>query len=312
MSERSYAIIGTGAIGGYYGACLQKAGYPVHFLLNRDYEWVKEHGLSVESVNGDFTLPDVKAYSNATEMPPCDVVLVALKTTQNHLLANILPAVLKEDGVVVMLQNGLGAEEEASAIVGANLVMGGLCFICSNKVGPGKICHLDYGEIAIAQYSLSYSPAGITHRMRSLATDFESAGIPIHLSEDLLQTRWEKLVWNIPYNGLSVVLNATTEEMMADFGVRVLIEQIMEEVALGARICDRVIDDDFIQSRLENTAKMKPYRTSMKLDYDYKRPLELNAIFGKPLQMASDRNVHLSRIQMLYQQLQFLDTKNRQ
>ena len=80
MSNLSYAIIGTGAIGGYYGACLQRAGNQVHFLLHSDYQHVKENGLIIESPKGNFTLPRVQAYQDARRMPASDVVIVTLKT----------------------------------------------------------------------------------------------------------------------------------------------------------------------------------------------------------------------------------------
>jgi 2-dehydropantoate 2-reductase len=311
MANRSYAILGTGAIGGYYGACLQRAGNNVHFLLHSDYERVRERGLVVESLQGDFTLPQVNAYSDVQKMPPCDVVVVALKTTQNHLLPKLLPPVMKEDGVVLVVQNGLGIEVAVADIVSAERVMGGLCFICSNKVGAGHIRHLDYGAIAIGDYAPHYHARGITERMRQIAADFEAAGIECQLSEDLLQTRWQKLVWNIPYNGLSVVLDATTDEMMENGEVRSLVEQIMQEVAMGARACEREISHRFIQGMLDHTEKMKPYRTSMKIDYDMKRPLEIEAIVGNPLRAAQTAGTELPLIAMLYKQLKFLDTKNR-
>ncbi len=134
MSERKYAILGTGALGGFYGAKLQKAGLDVHFLLRSDYQYVSKYGLVVESKDGDFSLPQVNAYSDVKQMPQCDVVVVALKTTQNYLLPQMLSAVVKDDGVVLVLQNGLAVEEEISNIVGNNVsIIGGLCFLCSNK-----------------------------------------------------------------------------------------------------------------------------------------------------------------------------------
>ncbi|PSO84259.1 MAG: putative 2-dehydropantoate 2-reductase [Cyanobacteria bacterium SW_12_48_29] len=312
MSHRSYAVIGTGAIGGYYGACLQQAGLELHFLLHSDYQDVQEHGLIVESPKGNFTLPQVNAYQDAAQMPPCDVAIVALKATQNHLLPKILPAVVKDNGIVLLLQNGLGAEDKVAEILPSQQVIGGLCFICSNKVAPGHIRHLDYGNIKISEYTPNYQPCGITESMRQVASDLESAGIEIALGEDLLLTRWEKLVWNIPFNGLSVVLDTTTEQMMADQEVRLLAEQIMQEVALAAKTAgDRLISQTYIQNRLEYTAKMKPYRTSMKIDYDSQRPMEIEAILGNPLRAATAAGAHLPRIQMLYQQLKFLETKNR-
>jgi 2-dehydropantoate 2-reductase len=309
-TNRSYAILGTGALGGYYGACLQRVGLDVHFLLHRDYEYVAKQGLVVESPNGDFTLPHVNAYSDVAQMPPCDVVVVALKTTHNHLLPQMLPTVVKDNGVVLVLQNGLGIEEDVARIVGAERVMGGLCFLCSNKVGFGHIRHLDYGQITLGEYTPNYQSGGITERMHQIAADFESAGIPIQLVEDLLLARWKKLVWNIPYNGLSVVLNATTDEMMADKYTRGLVEQLMAEVLAGAAAMDRIISDRFIQKMLDYTEKMTPYRTSMKIDYDEGRPLEVEAIFGNPVRMAMAAGVNLPLIGMLYHQLKFLDGKN--
>ena len=311
MANHSYAILGTGALGGYYGACLQRAGLEVHFLLHSDYEHVCQHGLVIESPDGDFTLPQVNAYGNIAKMPRCDVVVVALKTTQNHLLPEMLPPVVKDDGVVLVLQNGLGIEEEVARIVGSKRVIGGLCFLCSNKVGPGHICHLDYKQITLGEYTADYQVGGITERIRQIADDFERSGIPIHLSEDLLFARWQKLVWNIPYNGLSVVLDATTNELMADQHTRSLVEQLMREVVAGAAATGRIIPARFIQQMLDYTTKMTPYRTSMKLDYDEGRQLEVETMFGNPLRTATAAGADLPLIGMLYRQLKFLDAKNR-
>jgi 2-dehydropantoate 2-reductase len=308
--KRRYAILGTGALGGFYGARLQQAGLEVHFLLRSDYEQVQQQGLVIESPDGNFTLAQVHAYREAEQMPRCDVVVVALKTTHNHLLPKLLPPMLQANGVALVLQNGLGLEAEIAELVGAERVMGGLCFICSNKVGPGHIRHLDYGAITLGEYAANYQAGGITERMAQIAQDFQQAGLPIHLAEDLLLARWRKLVWNIPFNGLSVVLNATTDALMAECHTYALAEQLMREVALGAKAQGRTIANDFIQKMLDDTVKMKPYRTSMKIDYDEGRPLEVEAIFGNPLRAAQAAGVQLPQIAMLYQQLKFLSDRN--
>ncbi|MBD2299868.1 putative 2-dehydropantoate 2-reductase [Nostoc sp. FACHB-190] len=311
MGDRKYAIIGTGALGGFYGAKLQKAGLDVHFLLKSDYEHVNQHGLIIESKDGDFTLPQVNAYNDADKMPPCDVVIVALKTTQNYLLPKLLPPVIKNNGVVLVLQNGLDIELEISQIVSNVNIIGGLCFLCSNKVGQGHIRHVDYGQIVLGEYSHNYESAGITNIMQQIANDFQNAGIAIELTKDLLLARWQKLVWNIPYNGLSVVLNARTDELMADPYTRQLVEQLMYEVAAGAKSTGRIIADSFIQKMLDYTVKMKPYRTSMKIDYDEQRPLEVEAIIGNSLRKAQAAGVFLPQINCLYNQLKFLDNRNK-
>ncbi|MBD2666279.1 2-dehydropantoate 2-reductase [Richelia sinica FACHB-800] len=307
----TYAILGTGALGGFYGAKLQKAGYTVHFLLRSDYQQVSHNGLIVESKDGDFTLPQVNAYQNVEEMPRCDVVVLSLKTTQNHLLPQLLPSVVKDNGVVLVLQNGLGIEAEVAKIVSHVQVIGGLCFLCANKIAPGHIHHVDYGRIILGEYSSNYQITGIGDKIRQIALDFENAGIEIELTTDLLLARWKKLVWNIPYNGLSVILNARTDELMADEYTYKLVENLMYEVVAGAKSTGRNIPDNFIPTMLDYTNKMTPYRTSMKIDYDERRPLEIEAIFGNPLRTAQSLGVNLPQITCLYQQLKFLDWKNR-
>ncbi|MCP4699011.1 MAG: putative 2-dehydropantoate 2-reductase [Gammaproteobacteria bacterium] len=307
--NRSYAILGTGAVGGFYGARLQRAGAEVHFLLHSDYEIASRSGLRIDSADGDFTLPKINAYREVRQMPPCDVAVVALKTTRNELLPRLLPPVLKDSGVVLMLQNGLGIEAEAAAIVGDDRVMGGLCFLCSNKAGPAHIRHLDYSSISLGEYAPHEQARGVTERMREIAADFARAGISIRLVEDLVLARWQKLVWNVPFNGLSVMLDAATNEIMADASIRDLARDLMRETVAGAKCRGRIIPEEFLEKMLNNTAKMKPYKTSMKLDYDAKHPLELEAIYGNLLRTADDANT--PKIAALYQQLLFLDRKNR-
>ena len=311
MVKRTYAILGTGALGGFYGAKLQKSGLEVHYLLKSDYQQVRENGLIIESKDGDFTLPQVNAYNNVEKMPQCDVVIVSLKTTQNQLLPDLLPPIVKDNGTVLVLQNGLDIEAEVAEIVSNVSIIGGLCFLCSNKVAPGHIHHLDYGQITLGEYTSNYQLTGITQKMREVTADFENAGISVEPLEDLLLGRWKKLVWNIPYNGLSVILDARTDELMADIHTRQLVENLMWEVAAGAKSTGRIIPESFIQTMLDYTVKMKPYRTSMKIDFDECRPLEIEAIFGNPFRKAEAAGVYLQQIRCLYQQLKFLDLRMR-
>lgn len=302
--ELTYAVIGSGAVGAFYGGCLQHLGREVHFLLHSDFDHVRRHGLRIDSVNGDFTLPQVHAYSNVSDMPRCDVVMVALKTTHNHLLPRLLPPVVKDGGVVLVLQNGLGLERQAAEIVGEDRVMGGLCFLCSNKLGPGHVNHLDYGRVEFADYTSDGTPAGITPRMRTIGGDFERAGNPIVLSEDLVLARWKKLIWNVPFNGLAVVLDTDTAAIMADPTTRARAHALMLEVQAAAKASvGREIEDSFIQMMLDWTKKMEPYLPSMKLDHDAGRPLEVQAIFGAPLRAAEAAGCEVPELSDIYKRL---------
>lgn len=303
-ADPTYAVIGSGAVGTFYGGCLQKLGRTAHYLCHSDYVHVKQHGLRIDSINGDFTLPRVHAYSNVNNMPRCDVVILALKTTHNHLLAELLPPVVKDRGVVLVLQNGLGIEQQVAEIVGYHRVMGGLCFLCSNKLGPGHIHHLDYGRVEFADYTPDGSPAGITPRMRTISRDFELAGNDVVLNEDLTLARWKKLIWNIPFNGLTVTLNTNTAAIMANPTTRAQAHALMLEVQAAAMACTgREIEDSFVQMMLDWTEKMEPYLPSMKLDHDAARPLEVEAIFGNPLRAAEAAGCDVPRLSDIYERL---------
>jgi len=308
---KSYAIIGTGAIGGYYGARLAAAGFDVHFLARNDYRYIRDNGLVIESKDGNFTLPRVNVYSSAADMPACDVAAITLKATANHILPEILPAVVKKDGAVLVMQNGFGYEEQVAKIVGPERVLGVLCFICSNKTGPGHIMHLDFGHVTVAQFTKDDTPSGITPLIKEVAADFTRAGITVHTAPDLGTARWKKLVWNIPYSGLSVVLSALTDAINKNPQSRELVVNLMHEVRAAARACGHPIEEGFVAKMISDTDSMTPYRTSMIIDYKEKRPMEVEAIFGNPLQAAKKAGAKMPLVEMLYQELKFMDENNK-
>ncbi len=306
--KNQYAIVGVGGLGGYYGGRLHHAGHAVHFLLHSDYEQVRRQGLRVESVHGDFSIISPHAYSRAQDMPRCDVVLVGLKSTQNGVLPQVLPYLVKPGGAVLMMQNGLGIEEQVAKVVPSGVeIFGGLAFLCSHKVGPGHIRHMDYGHIRFGAYRGEGLPAGVPPLLRAVAEDFRRAGLPVDVEGDLLGARWKKLVWNVPYNGLSVVMRSTTERLMAHPQMRALCQSLMREVVAGAAAFGRAIDEAFVQKMLTDTDTMVAYKPSMLLDYERGQPMEIEAIYGNPVRAAAARGCAMPRVQMLYEQLKFLD-----
>jgi len=288
---RRYAILGTGAIGGYYGARLHQSGAEVHFLLRSDAGIAQQRGLVVDSTGRRIHVPPMRMHAAAADIPPCDVAIVALKSTQNAALANLLPEVLGPRSVVLVLQNGLGVDEAAAAVAGPDRVLGGLCFICANKIAPGHIVHLDYGRMMLGEYRDDGGAGGITPRLAEIAADFRVAEIDAVEVPDLLGARWRKLVWNVPYNGLSVAMRATTDRLMADPPARRIVEALMREVAAASAAYDRPIEEAFIRKMLDDTLRMQPYKTSMMLDFEARRPLEIDAIYGEPVRRAASRGV---------------------
>jgi len=306
MNTNRYAIIGTGALGGLYGALLQRAGLDVHFLMRSDYDAVRRQGLRVDSPWGDFALEHVHAYAHAREMPRCDVVCVCLKTTANHLLPEMLPHVVRPGGVVLLMQNGLGAEEEVAAMLPEVKVGGGMCYLCANRIAPGHVHHVDYGQVTFAGHT-----PDMDGELGTVLADFRKAHVPVDLMGDLRTARWRKLVWNIPYNGLSVVLRAGTDVLMGDARTAKLAWEIMREVIAGARACGADVEASYADWISDFTRKMRPYKTSMVLDFEAGRPLETEYIYRRPLDAARKAGQPMPRVEMLTVELEHLDEANR-
>lgn len=304
----NFAVVGTGALGGFYGGLLAQSGQEVHFLCHSDWEHVQTHGLTVESKLGDFHLPHVHAYRDVRSMPKCDVVIVALKSTQNYLLEEFLPVLMHNESVALVLQNGLHVEQATRDVVGEGRVVGGCCFLCSNKVGPGHIRHLDYGKIVFGAYrGLDDNEVGpdraLLERLREALT---TARIECQITDSLTTSRWRKLMWNIPFNGLSVILNASTDAIMRDRDARALARRVSDEVRRTACQCGSAIEPEFVDWVIEHTDEMVPYDSSMRLDFLHGRPMEIEAIYGNAMRAAQRHQVDAPILITMYQQLHFL------
>ncbi|MDR1726632.1 MAG: putative 2-dehydropantoate 2-reductase [Acidobacteriota bacterium] len=302
-----YGVVGTGALGGYYGGRLAQAGREVHFLLRSDYGFVRENGLRVDSVKGGFHLPAVNAYATVREMPRCDVVLVCIKTTGNAALPGLLRPLLHPGAVVLLLQNGLGVEEDLAAALPGVAVAGGLAFVCAQKKGPGHIAHLDYGDLDIGVPGATGADGGAASGvLGQVAEDLRAAGVPAKLAPDLAFARWRKLVWNVPFNGLTVVMGATTDRLVAHEATRELVRDVMLEVVGGANAVGVPLKESLAQKMIDNTLQMTPYAPSMKLDCDHRRPMEIEYIYDRPVAAAAHAGFDMPRTAMLARQLRFV------
>ena len=293
-----------GAIGGFYGAKLAHAGKEVHFLSHSDYQYVKERGLQVDSCDGSFHLPQINAYGAASDMPKCDVVLIGLKTVNNHLLPELLPPLLKEDTLVVLIQNGIGVEEDVQKIFPEVQLAAGLAFICSAKTEPGRVNHQCYGYINIGNYSCKQQ-----EKIDEVVDDFRKAGVDANEVE-YLEARWKKAVWNMPFNGMTVALNTQTDILLQHPSTVQLIKDQMMEVIEAAQACGvKNIDESFAEKMIYNTVHMTPYSPSMKLDFDFKRPMEINYLYTRPIEKAREAGYQMRKLEMLEQELRFLESK---
>ena len=296
-----YGVIGTGAIGGYYGSRLAQSGQEVHFLFHKDYEYVKENGLQVDSCNGSFHLSPVNAYQRTEDMPQCDVVLVGLKTINNHLLPQLLPPLLHERTAVVLIQNGVGVEADVQQMFPSTALIAGLAFICSAKTEPGRVNHQCSGSINLGNYSCKDETL-----FNAILNDFINAGIQA-ASVPYEEARWKKAVWNMPFNGMTVALNTQTDLLLKNPSTRQLIrEQMMEVVDASRALGVKGVDEAFVEKMIQMTDEMTPYSPSMKLDFDFHRPMEIHYLYTRPIEIAREAGFRMHKLEMLEAELRFL------
>jgi 2-dehydropantoate 2-reductase len=307
------AVVGCGAVGSFYGAKLARAGQDVHFLLRSDFEQVRQHGLRVLSPDGDFQLQPLCA-QQPEEIGPSDCVLIGLKTTANEQLKRLLSTLLTPATMVVTLQNGLGNEETLAQFVPPSQILGGLCFVCLHRIEPGLIRHFDHGKIVLGEHTRPSQP-----RTHALAALFRQAGVPCEVTENLTKAHWEKLTWNIPFNGLGVASSAgyesvvsgrwdgrqpagpclTTDLLLKDTRWEDLVRELMNEVIGGARARGLDVWLGLGDKQIERTRTMGAYKPSTVLDYERGLPLELHSVFLEPLRQVREAGTPAPRLEAL-------------
>ncbi len=293
------AIVGSGAVGLYYGGRLAEAGHDVRFLVRSDADVIQRDGIHCQSVHGDFHLHPVQAYRSAEEIGPVDLVMIAWKATSNRLLEKILPPLLHENSQVVTLQNGLGNVEAISSITGASRVLGALCFVCINRIAPGVIHHSAGGRMAIGEFA-----SGKPGRAAALAAMFAAAKVETVIEGDVEETVWKKLIWNVPFNGMAIAEGGkTTDQLLADPATVAQIRSLMEEVVAAAAVRGFSLDPKLIDWNIDRTRTMGAYRPSSLIDWQDGREVEIDAIWAEPLRRATAAGLSLPHWQKLLERI---------
>ncbi len=317
-------VSGCGAVGSYYGAMLARKGHDVHFLPRSDYAVIKEHGVEIKSPKGDFhVFPQVAR--NPGEIGVCDLVLIGLKTTANAAFPNLLPPLVGPQTMVLTLQNGLGNEEQLARLFPGEQILGGLCFVCLNRMAPGVIRHMEHGLIVLGEFV-----GGPRPRTHALVETFVEAGVPCRASENLARAHWEKLSWNIPFNGLGVASALgyeavaggdfsregklgpclTTDRLLTDPDWLRLVQELMTEVLRAATALGYPLPLATIDRQVEHTRAMGAYKPSTLVDFEHGLPLELDSLFVEPLRQARRAGVKVPRLEGLVQALTYLGTRS--
>ena len=207
------AVLGTGGIGGYFGGRLAAAGHEVTFLARGAHlEAIREHGLVVTSVAGDFTVESARVTDDAASIGEVDTVLLAVKTWQLPPLLESLPALVGPDTAVVTTQNGVEAPDQVARVVGREAVLPGIAKIFAFIDAPGHVTHAG-GPASLVFDEWSTLPGSPSARVTRLREAVTASGAVSPVPVDIWAELWSKMLFVVPFGGLGAALDATIGEL---------------------------------------------------------------------------------------------------
>jgi len=301
-------VMGSGGLGGYFGGLLAQSGADVTFVARGAHlHALQEHGLTVRSVNGDFTV-SVQACADPRELLPADVVLFCVKTYDAAAAAALLQPVVNAQTIVLTLQNGVDMAAELQTTFGRGTVLAGVTRIGSTLAAPGVIEQPTTDRL-IEFGSLTGQEQEQVERVRTLCT---TAGIPTLVSPDVQRSLWEKLVFIAPFSGLSTLTRLTPAQLLAHAPTRGLYRAVMQETAAVAQAAAGVAPEIAERTMHYLDTAGDPGESSMAVDFQRQRRIEVEAIHGAVVRHGQRLQVLTPLNQMIYNTLVVMDHYNRQ
>ena len=289
------AIVGAGAVGGWYGGLLAQKGHEVYFVTRRDYEVINQKGLCMRDAKGDKMVNIQKAYPDCTHISVCDLIIIAAKSTANSTLPDFIKPLIGPRTILLTLQNGMGNCETFASIIPIERIVAGLCFVCINRLSPGVVENTHSGYVRMA------SAIGLpSEAVKQCVELFFDAGIDCQSEQSLDAVLWKKLCWNIPFNGLAIAAGGiTTDKIMANDLLRDRAIKLMKEVQAAAEACGVPFKDEHVDRQLKVTAGMGAYRPSSLIDYLEGREVEVVGLWGEPLRRGIAAGVSMPELSRL-------------
>jgi 2-dehydropantoate 2-reductase len=294
------AIVGAGAVGGWYGGLLALAGHAVHALSRSDHAVLSRHGLVMRGRDGERTVRFASASSSGAGLGPCDLIVVAAKATANAVLPDLVRPLVGPRTVLLTLQNGMGNVEAFQSVVPLARVVAGLCFVCINRAEPGVVSNTHAGYVRMAAAEGPINPA-VTQCVEA----FKAAGVDCRAEDSLEAVLWKKLCWNIPFNGLAIAAGGiTTDLILADPVLKARARRLMEEVRVAAALRGHVVTEKHLQAQFDVTEGMGPYRPSSLIDYLEGREVEVSGIWAEPLRRGLAAGAQMPELALLKQEIE--------
>jgi 2-dehydropantoate 2-reductase len=292
------AVFGAGGVGGYFGGRLAQAGHAVTFIARGEHlEAIRENGLRVESVHGDFVIRPATATDDSAAVGPMEYVLLAVK---NYHLRVALPAIAPLVGAettVVPLLNGVQAPEILGERFERSRITGGLCSVFSEIAKPGLIRQVSQvQEVVVGEMDGRRS-----RRLTRLVEALAESGVDAVLSEDIRAAMWEKFMFIASLAGVGSLARATVGEILGLPRTRSFYIQALQEAEAVARARQVHLPESIVAERLYFTELLEPEATtSMHRDVIAGKPFELEAFSGAIVRMADDLGLATPAHQAMY------------
>lgn len=291
-------IIGTGAVGGYFGGKLAQAGLDVTFIARGEtLKQLKENGLKILSFKGDFEIKKPKVTSDLRALNDVDVVLLCVKSYSTREVAKTLKPYLSNDAIVVSMQNGIENEDILAEILGKNSVVGSIVFITAGIKSPGVISHTGYGSLTLGELN-----GQITERIRNLEKIFLKAGIPAGVTSNLKTELWSKLMLNIPYNGFTALVRGSLSNFKEIPEAQECFNRALKEVQQVAKLEGIIISEEAVENAVKFTKNEKfgTFKSSTLFDVEAGKQLEIEALQGAVIRAAKKHNLDVPVNKLLY------------
>jgi len=303
------AIIGAGGVGGYFGGRLARAGNDVAFVARGEHlAALRQGGLRVRSVAGDFTVNPVRATDDPAEVGPTDAVLLATKTWQVAEACRTAAPLLGPDTVVVTLQNGVEAPAQAAEVVGRERVLPGVARIFSRVEGPGVVVH-GGGPASVTFGEWDGPPTARVERLREALA---AAGVAAATPDDVQADLWAKFLFVVPMGGVGALARAPVGVLRSMPETRRLLEEAMAEILAVARARGIGLPEDVV-ARTMGFVDAQPAEgtTSLQRDVAGGRPSELEAWCGAVVRLGAASGVATPLHRVMYHALLPLERRAR-
>lgn len=253
------AVMGTGGVGGYFGARLAAAGHDVVFIArSRQLAAIRAGGLRVESPLGDLHLRDVQVTDDTASVDPVDLVLFGVKLWDTETAAEAVKPLLREGTAVASFQNGVVKDDILRAVLGAEHVIGGVTYIAATIAEPGVIRHSGtLQKLVFGEYDGSESP-----RVRQFRDACVDAGIDVEISDSIERTIWQKFVFLVGLSGTTSLARSTIGPIRDHPRSRAFLHDVMQEVVTVARAQGVPLPADFADEQLKFTDGVPATMTS--------------------------------------------------